>query len=242
MKRILLTGATGGVGKETAKILYHSGAILVLTATNIERLNSLVKELGTMHGRGRLIPIAFNLTQLDRIDNFAHKCVDVLGGGIDILINNAGIGYHSKIENIEHAELEEVFRVNAMAPILLTSALLPHIKKKGKVINISSYLGVKASKNTATYTASKHALEGFSKVLRLECAERGVGVTTIQPGAIETNFNVRTHDPEMKELFANRKLTRIVPQAIAELVSNVVEADTNTCIETIRIMPTEQAV
>lgn len=241
-KKILLTGATGGVGKETTKILFQTGATVVITGTNAKKLKVLADEINVSYGKGKVIPLAFDLTQLDKIERFSFECLGLLGKDIDIMINNAGIGYHSRIENIDREELEEVFKINVLAPILLTSALLPHIKKNGKVINISSYLGVKAAKNTAAYTASKHALEGFSKVLRLECADRGISVTTIQPGAIETDFNARTHDLEMKELFAKRKLTRIAPRVIAELILNVVKTDSSACIETIRIMPTEQAV
>ncbi|MEI6499280.1 MAG: SDR family oxidoreductase [bacterium] len=240
--KILLTGATGGVGKEIAKILCRTGATVVITGTNDKKLKTLAAEINASNGKGKIIPLAFDLTKLDEIEKFSIECLGLLGKKIDILINNAGIGYHSKIENINRKELEDVFKVNALAPILLTSALLPHIKKNGKVINVSSYLGVKAIKNTATYTASKHALEGFSKVLRLECADRGISVTTIQPGSIETDFNARTHDSEMIELFATRKLTRIAPRVIAELILNVVKTDSNACIEIIRIMPTEQAV
>ena len=95
---------------------------------------------------------------------------------------------------------------------------------------------------TGAYTAAKHALNGFSKTLRLEEASRDIKVTLIEPGAIETDFILKTHDKEAKEAFSKRKLKKILPQTIANWVLKVIETEPSVCPEVIRITSVEQAI
>lgn len=240
-KKIILTGATGGVGREITRLLHQHGASIVITSRRAQALKDLAQNI---NGRGQVFPIAYDFNNLSGVDDFIKKALVCLQGKVDVLINNAGIGYHSKIENIVLSELEEVFRVNSLGPILLTSKLLPYLRnsKNAHVVNISSFLGEKAMKYTAVYTATKHALNGFSKTLRLEEASMGIKVTLIEPGAIETDFILKTHDEETKELFSKRKLRKIPPQTIADWVLKVIETEYSVCPEVIRIIPTKQAI
>ena len=241
-KKIILTGASGGVGREIAKLLYARGATVLITGTDKSKLLKTAASIKKIKGRGRIMCLPFDLNKISQIKSFKEKIIQLFGGSFNVLINNAGIGYHGKVENIIPKELEEVFRVNALAPILLTSQLLPFIGFQGKIINISSILGSKASKNTSVYTASKHALNGFSKVLRLETASRKISVIQIEPGSIETDFNLRTHDKEMKTFFANRKLERIPADVLAKIIVDAIEVNYPVCPELIRVMPTEQEI
>ncbi len=240
-RKVILTGAAGGVGREITKLLCQYGASIVITSKNQKALNDLRQSINYP---AQIFPIAYDFNNLSKIDNFIKKSLAYLDGEVDVLINNAGIGYHSKIENIVLSELEEVFRVNSLAPIILTSKLLSYLRnsKNAHVVNISSFLGEKAMKYTGAYTAAKHALNGFSQTLRLEEASNGVKVTLIEPGAIETGFMLNTHDEETKKIFAKRKLKKIPPQTIADWVLKVIKTENAVCPEVIRITPTEQVI
>ena len=243
-KKVVLTGATGGVGREIAKLLYEAGAHILLVSKNEVKLKQLQKSLV---GDGELETVKFlavDFCNPEQVNNIAFEISKIFGSSIDVLINNAGLGYHGKIETIEADELKEVFSVNALAPIIITSRLLPFISRSdvGQIINVSSILGSKAMVRTAAYTASKHAITGFTKVLRLEAAQLGVKVTVIEPGAIETDFVQRTHEPEAKGYFSKRKLIRIPPKIIAEWITEVIKTDSMVCPEVIQIMPQDQIV
>lgn len=188
--------------------------------------------------------LALDFSDLEQVKKLAPEIIKIFDSSIDILINNAGIGYHGKIETIDTDELKEVFAVNTLAPIIITSKLLPFISQSdtGHIINVSSILGSRSMMRTAAYTASKHALTGFTKVLRLEAAQLGVRVTAIEPGAIETTFAQRTHESEAKEYFSKRKLTKIPPKVIAGWIVEVIKSDPTICPEMIQIMPQDQII
>lgn len=244
-KKIILTGSTGGVGQEILELLYTHGAVIVANGRNKKKINALkekYKNNPNVKKKGRIFFIPCDLNNLDDLQIFIFKCLKILGNNVDVLINNAGVGYHCKIENIIIQELREVFNVNVFAPIILTSKLLPHFNKGGKIINITSILGSKATNNTSVYTASKHALNGFSKVLRIETASRELSIIQIEPGSIDTNFNLNTHDQVMKNFLKARKLNKIKPKVIAETVLHAISLNQSVCYEVIRIMPTEQII
>lgn len=241
-KRIILTGATGGVGRYLAKMLFERGATLLLISRNNQKLKSLRKSLIDYQSTNRVAIMAADFSDVRAEKSVISNIRKRFSQGVDILINNAGLAYHAKITSIKRQELVEVFSVNALMPIILTSKLLPLIAKSshGQIINISSILGSRAMERTASYTASKHALSGFSKVLRLETAHQGIRVTTVEPGAIETPFILRTHNLEAKRYFARRKLVKIPPATIAEWVLHIIESDAAACPEVVQIMPQGQ--
>lgn len=241
-KKIVLTGATGGVGKEIAKMLYEAGAHLLLVSKNEVKLKQLQKFLTGDEELKIVKYLAVDFGDLEQVKRSVDEIVKTFGSSIDVLINNAGIGYHGRIETIDIDELKEVFAVNTLAPIIITSKLLPFVSRSdtGHIINVSSILGSRPMMRTAAYTASKHALTGFTKVLRLESSQQGVRVTAIEPGAIETAFAQRTHEPEAKEYFSKRKLIKIPPKVIADWIVKVIESDPMVCPEMIQIMPQDQ--
>jgi short-subunit dehydrogenase len=243
-KNIVLTGATGGVGSSISKLLVDSGMNLLLVSRDEKRLKKLQAELLKRKSSSFVKFIAVDFNNPKNVENIVDDINTIFKGKIDILINNAGIGYHSEITSINLNELEEVFAVNTLSPIILTSKLFKNITKSdfGHIINISSILGSRAMEMTSTYTASKHALSGFSKVLRIEGAKHKIRVTTIEPGAIETDFIKRTHDVKTKKHFSKRKLIKINPQDIADWVLKVIETDNSVCPEILQIMPQDQIV
>ena len=243
-KKVLLTGATGGVGKEVAKKLREAGANLLLISKDEGKLKDLQKTLFGDKKLGEIKYLALDFNNLDDVERAIPEIISTFGGHIDILINNAGMGYHGKIETIDTNELKEVFTINVLSPIIITSRLLSIISKSdaGHIVNISSILGSRSMERTASYTASKHALTGFTKVLRQETARRKIRVTTIEPGAINTQFVQRTHESEAKDHFSERKLIKIPPETIASWIIKVIESDPMVCPEVIQIMPQEQII
>ena len=244
-KRVLLTGATGGIGRQVAFLLKAAGTEVTLTARHEEKLQSLLAELKSVpFGRGRFYAVTSDLRDLASLRNLVDRASKLLQGPINVLINNAGIAFHSPVGRIDKEELLEVFHVNALAPILLASKVFELMRENGggQIINVTSVLGERAMSDTGSYTASKHALSGFSKVLRREGASVGISVVQIQFGAVETDFLKNTHDMATATRFRQRNLRRIDPKVAAEWILTAMNTDPSVCPEVITVVPTEQLV
>lgn len=242
---IILTGASGGVGKGIINILQKLPVKLLITSKREEKLEAFIQEIENgKNEKLQILSVPLDLADTSNINMLVQKANGFFGSKLDVLINNAGVGYHCQIENIQQEELIETFNINTLSPILLTSQLLPMLKKSSnpKVVNISSILGSKAIQYTATYTASKHALNGYSKVLRKELAKDNLKVVIVEPGAIESEFILRTHDEVPRISFNKRIMEKLKPETIANWVLKVIECDNNTCPELIRILPQHQII
>jgi NAD(P)-dependent dehydrogenase (short-subunit alcohol dehydrogenase family) len=175
----LITGAAGGIGAEMAKAFAAAGARLVLV--DVVDASELAKQLGADHR-------AYTLDLLDpaAIASLVPKVGDECG--IDILINNAGIGVVAPAEKQTAEEWDRAQAINLRAPWLMAAAALPYLKAsgRGRIINIASQAGVVAIAEHAAYGASKAGLIGLTKVLALEWAQYGVTVNAISPTVVET--------------------------------------------------------
>ena len=240
----ILTGATGGGGYEIAHKIYGAGMNMILVGTSDEKLEKLSKELERKDGKGAIDHVVSNFTEPGEVQEAAQQIIQKTGKGIDVLINNAGVGYHCPVERIKQDDLIATMQINTIAPILLCSILLPHLKRSddSQIINISSVLGSKGVPNTSTYTASKHALNGFTDVLRKEIDNHGPRVTQIEPGAIETPFTERITDHETARELRSRKMHKIPPSEIALWVMKILESDTSVRPEVVRLMPKDQII
>jgi short-subunit dehydrogenase len=237
---IVLTGATGGLGRAIINQLSAEPNInLVLIGRNPQKIDFEDLEHSF---KGKLHFISCDFSEIDEIKKLSAEIGRYLGGEINVLINNAGIGYHCSVEDIVTEELIEVFNINVLSTILLTSALMPYfqINSVAKVIFTSSILGSSSMNDTSVYTASKHAINGFAKVLRGETLDKGISVTILEPGAIETAFIEKTNNPKTLEKFKNRSLQKLNPNVIAEWIYKIINSDNNTCPEIIRISPLKQ--
>jgi 3-oxoacyl-[acyl-carrier protein] reductase len=235
---ILITGGTDGLGECLAKIFARDKKnIIIATGTS----KSKIKKLVGLKDLASVTFIKCDFGNLSELKELVHLVNLKFNKKLDILINNAGIAYHGKISEIVPHELDEVIAVNTLAPMYLTSKLIGSMKRGARIINVSSYLGSKGKIYTATYTASKHALNGFSKVLRAEFAKKGIGVVQIEPGPMQTSFNKRTNNKDMKAQFNISPSYRIPAEIVASYIEFVVKTDPNVCPELIRIMPTEMS-
>jgi short-subunit dehydrogenase len=176
-KTVLLTGATGGLGRAIARELADRGATLVLSSRSAEQLDELALALpGEGHRR-----IVSDLAEPGAADELVAQA-----GEVDVLIANAGLGANGSIEDFSAQEIERVVRVNLEAPIRTVRTVVPGMRERGSghVVFVSSLAGKAATAKTALYTATKAGLRGFAIALRQDVAGDGVGVTTVCPGFV----------------------------------------------------------
>ncbi|SCW45794.1 3-oxoacyl-[acyl-carrier-protein] reductase [Sphingobium faniae] len=179
----LVTGASGGIGSAIAKSLTAQGATLALSGSNEEKLKAFVAELGGDHKT-----LVCNLSDAASVDALVPQAVEALGGKIDILVNNAGITRDNLILRMKDDEWTDVIAVNLEAAFrLVRAAAKPMMKARfGRIISITSIVGVTGNPGQANYAASKAGIIGMSKSLGQELASRGITVNCIAPGFIRS--------------------------------------------------------
>jgi len=187
-QRIILTGGAGGMGKLLAKSLSERGARLVLVDINQEALDSVCDEINAAGGQAH--GIVADLSTREGCDAVVSGAIKA-NGGIDTLINLAGLMSFRAFEDEPPEHLETLIRVNLVAPMMLTREVLPHLlaEESGHIVNVGSIFGSIAFAYFASYSASKFGLRGFSEALRRELADTGVDVTFIAPRAVRTPIN-----------------------------------------------------
>jgi short-subunit dehydrogenase len=175
-KTVLLTGATGGIGRATAEAIAGRGASLVLSARKEEALDELAGSLGGEH---RVVPA-------DLGENGAAERLAADAGRVDCLVANAGLPGTGKLESFSTDELQRALRVNLESPMLLARALEPGMRERGDghLVFVSSLSGKAPSPRSAVYAATKFGLRGFALCLRADLAGTGVGVSLVVPGFI----------------------------------------------------------
>ncbi len=182
-KVILITGASSGMGKVTAKELIEQGHTVYTVALRIDQM----QDLKTLGGH----PLQMDITINDDIEKVVNTIVK-REGKIDVLINNAGYGSYGAVEDVSIDEARRQFEVNLFGLARITQLVLPIMRKNksGRIINISSMGGKVYSPFGAWYHATKHALEGWSDCLRIETKPFGIDVVVIEPGGIKTPWGI----------------------------------------------------
>lgn len=219
-KRILLTGATGGVGRLLAKSLAAKGAVMMLVGRNTNKLITLKADIERAGGKAMIIEA--DLSKLGAPQSVADSAQQQLGG-IDILINNAGILDFIAFEDQSAARISEVIQTNVTSLIQLTRAVLPTFQQKnsGHLLFVGSIFGSLGFPHYATYCASKFAVHGFSQALRRELVDTNIGITYIAPRAIETPMN------DANVIAMNKKAgqTMDTPEEVAEIIVRGLEQE-----------------
>jgi short-subunit dehydrogenase len=185
--RIVLTGASSGIGRALALALARNGASLVLLARREDRLKTLAEAIRGVGGR--VETVVGDVTE-PAVRQQALDASLASFGGLDVLVNNAGVGAMGPFDAAEPQRLRRVMEVNFFALAEMTRLALPHLKhgKQPMVVNVSSILGHRGVPYSTEYCASKFAVQGFSEALRAEVAQFGIDVLVVSPGTTKTEF------------------------------------------------------
>lgn len=204
-KRALVTGASGGIGREIAKALAQAGATVALSGTRVGALEDVAKEIGK---DSPILPC--NLSKLDDVDKLV-PAAEAAMGGIDILINNAGMTRDNLFMRMKDEEWDEVLAVNLTAAFHLTRAVLRGMMKQrfGRIIGISSVVGVTGNPGQGNYAASKAGLIGMNKALAHEVASRGITVNSIAPGFIASAMTDELNDKQRDAILGTIPVARL---------------------------------
>ena len=195
----LVTGASGGIGSSIARALAAQGATLALSGSNEEKLKAFAAELGGDHKT-----IVCNLSDPASVDALVPQAVEALGGKVDSLVNNAGITRDNLILRMKDEEWSQVIQVNLEAAFrLCRAAAKPMMKARfGRIISITSVVGVTGNPGQANYCASKAGIIGMSKSLGQELASRGVTVNCVAPGFIRSAMTDALNDTQKGAILA----------------------------------------
>lgn len=204
-KKALVTGASGGIGEAVARALNAAGATVALHGTREEKLQALASDLGD-----RTLVMPADLSDLDAVDALGKRAEEELEG-VDILINNAGITKDGLLARMSNEDWDDVIRVNLTAMFRLTRALThPMMRRKsGRIINITSIVGVTGNPGQTNYCASKAGMIGFSKSLAQEIASRNVTVNCIAPGFIASAMTEKLNDKQKEAIMGAIPMKRM---------------------------------
>ena len=223
----LVTGAGRGIGRAAAVALAVHGVRVALAARSEAELEKVRREIE--EGGGEAMAFPADLAEVEAPRSLVSAVVNAFGG-LDILINNAGFAKSRPISATTAEEWDRLMAVNARAPFLLCREALPHLKKsgRGRIVNISSVVGYKGYVNQGAYTASKHALAGFTKVLAQEVMADGIRVHLVSPGGVDTGLAT-----SMRRDLDRSGLT--APGEIAETILFLLRQEGNAVIDEVNI-------
>jgi 3-oxoacyl-[acyl-carrier protein] reductase len=204
-KKALVTGATGGIGGAIAKALHKQGATVGLSGRNEDKLNALAKELGD-----RAFVIPADLSSSEAVDALVKSAEEQMGQ-IDILVNNAGLTRDNLSMRMKDEEWQDVIDVNMTATFKLAKAVQRGMMKRrwGRIINISSIVGVTGNPGQCNYVASKAGMIGWSKAMAQEIASRNITVNCIAPGFIATAMTDALNDDQKAKINATIPMARM---------------------------------
>lgn len=227
-KVCLITGASKGIGKATAVKLAAEGFRLVLMARDIEALEKLSEEIAVPDGNIMLLKT--DLRKEKSIEDGIQKVLDHFGH-VDVLINNAGLGYFRPAEAISLEEWDEVMSVNVRSGFLLSKAVIKGMKQAGggHIVAIASDVSKRVFPEGSVYCASKYAQDAFFAALRKEVRQSGIKVSTIYPGLVNTPFHSANPDPKAKDW--------LKPEDVANAISYIINAPAQVVIDELMIHP-----
>ncbi len=198
-KKVIVTGATGGIGNSIIEKLNASEANIIATGTKVEKLDELKKRYNNIK------ILKFDISQTDKIENFIDEATKELGGNLDCIVNNAGITQDNLAIRLSLEEWKKVIDVNLTSTFLMCKFAIKKMlkNKKGKIINITSVVGHTGNLGQANYTASKAGIIAMSKSLAIEYAKKNINVNCISPGFIKTAMTNKI-DEKYKETIISK--------------------------------------
>ncbi len=222
-KVVIITGASSGIGRETAKLFAKNGAKVVAVGRNNKELNDLRDEIQA--DNGSLKPIFADLSEPSQIDKLVTTTIDTFER-LDIVVNAAGIIANGSIETTTLEDWDTMFNLNLRSVFYLMNKSVPHlIESKGNIVNVSSVTGIRAFPNVLAYCVSKAGIDQLTKCSALELAPHGVRVNAVNPGVVVTNLHKRSgmDDEKYAAFLEHSKTTHPLgragePLEVAELI------------------------
>lgn len=223
-KVVAVTGASQGIGRDTALFLAERGAKVAVTARSADKLAALVEEIRSRNGEGLAVPL--DVADEQQVKSGFKKVVEQFGR-IDVLVNNAGITRDQLQMRMKRADWDAVLQTNLTGVHLCCQAVIPGMLKQrsGRIINISSVVAQTGNPGQANYIASKAGVIGYTKALATEVASRGITVNAVAPGFIDTAMTQALTEEVQEELLRRIPLGRMgtgrdVAAAVAFLASD----------------------
>ncbi|PKP51047.1 MAG: NAD(P)-dependent oxidoreductase [Bacteroidetes bacterium HGW-Bacteroidetes-12] len=242
-KIVLITGATSGFGKATAKLFAQNGCHIIVTGRRKDKLIDLADKLIDRYNV-RSLPLCFDVRNAEETAN-AIASLPESWKKIDVLVNNAGLASgFSKIQDGDIADWDKMIDTNVKGLLYVSRAIMPLMiaQKKGHIINIGSTAAKEVYLNGNVYCASKHAVDAISKAMRIELLEHGIKVTQINPGAAETEFSeVRFHGDKEKAKKVYEGYQPMTAQDIASIIYYTTTLPDNLCINDLIVTSLAQA-
>jgi NADP-dependent 3-hydroxy acid dehydrogenase YdfG len=233
----VITGASSGIGEQTAWALVDEGATVALVARRIEKLRELAAEIERKGGRA--LAIEADITDAGQVDAAIQQVV-ADAGGIDVLVNSAGMLYTGSAADAEVDQWQRMVDINVMGVLHCSHAALPHLLRSAEgsrgvadIVNISSVAARVVRPDNAVYAATKHAVNAFSESLRKEVTSRHVRVCVVEPGMVRTEM---TNGSDM----ARDEFVWLQPEDIADAVTYVVTRPKRVSVNEFLVRPTEQ--
>ena len=249
-RAVLVTGASSGIGAATAREMAAWGCRVVVLARRAERLAEVVRDVEALGGEAHAI--ACDVIDADSVDAAVEQSVELLGG-LDVVVNNAGVMYLGRADEAPRSEWDEMVSVNVTGVLNVVHAVLPHLRTAAAtnaagvadLVNISSVGGRRASAGTAVYNATKFAVSGLSEALRQELARQHVRVSSIEPGMVVTEVLERSRPGALDSILeefdrAPGDIDRLGADDVAEVIAFVVGRPRHVAIADVLLRPTEQ--
>ena len=226
-KNIIITGGSLGIGKETARTLVNKGANVLITGRSESRLIEAKRYTGAKI-------IEFDISDHENISDNARKCIDILDGRVDVLINNAGIGVRRSVEELNIEDFLKVFNVNVFGLALFTKEIIPHMIKEsyGTIINIGSTASLKGYKNGSIYSSSKFAVRCLTQCWQAELRPHIIRVCQVNPSEVTTAFG---NSERVERENVDNKLTS---KEISHSIISAIEMDDRGFINELNIWAT----
>ena len=226
-KNIIITGGSLGIGRETAKNMISKGANVLITGRSESRLKQAQKYSGAKI-------IKFDIADMDNIAENAKKCIDILDGRIDVLVNNAGIGVSKSIDKLNIEDFLRVFNVNVFGLALFTKEIIPLMIKEsyGTIVNIGSTASLKGYKNGSIYSSSKFAVRCLTQCWQAELRQYNIRVCQVNPSEVTTAFG--SFDRIERENVKNK----LTPEEISHSIISSIEMDDRGFINELNIWAT----
>jgi short-subunit dehydrogenase len=186
---VLVTGASAGIGRELARLIAPRAGRLIITARRSDRLEELRLQLRNSSPQSQIDVVACDLAAASDRDSLVRAAL--ADGGVDVLVNNAGLGSQGLFDQIDWIKVAQILAVDVHAVAELTHRLLPPMVQRGRggVLNMGSGAGLHLMPGATAYVAAKHFIDGFSEALRLDLVGTGVRVTQVCPGPVNTEFD-----------------------------------------------------